>query len=188
MPINFTGIKNMGAVNAVMPMEGQQMSVISFQVTDDDSGNDLTRFKKALEKSGTPERYSTAFDEGLVSLNVIHEAKEEEYEPDRYNFYLNGSKLDVNDKNLALYSFLANTTSNICSKKDNEFKVENEYISSQAFIKGTSVGHFIRSMFTSNPQIDLGALFNALHNKDNVKTNSQIINDAINSTMYDYFA
>ena len=188
MSINFTGVKNMGAINVVMPIEGQQMSILSFQVSDDDRGNDLTDFKKALEKSENPKRYLTAFDEGLISLNVIHEPKEEEYEPDRYNFYLNGSKLDVNDKNLALYSFLANATSNICSKKDNEFKVEDEYVRSEGFIKGTSIGHFIKNMFVSNPQIDLGAVFNVMHNKENVKNNSQLINDAINTTMYDYFA
>ena len=54
MTVNFTGIKNVGAMFITTPEMGRTVHIMSMQLTNDESGNDLDEFTKAIEKTGKP--------------------------------------------------------------------------------------------------------------------------------------
>ena len=185
MTINFTGIKNAGSMMVMLPGVENKMQILSLQVTNDETGNHLDEFNKAIKKSGKAKQYKTAY-EGAVSINVSSTIPEDEYIRPEHTYYLNGSPLEVNDKNLPIFSYLAKLTREIPQKKDKDLRASVEYASSPEFINGTSIGYFIKRVFMSNPNIKIGAMLNGIYNAENTKAGAQIINDAISETMTDY--
>lgn len=186
MSVSFTGIKNVGSMATVVPQAGQQMYIMSLQVTNDENGNDLDEFKKALSKTKNSEKYMTQYDEGLISINLGKEVSEDEFVPDKNTFYLNASPLEVNDDNLPMYTYLAKLTKNIANKKNNQLPIESEYFGTKDFLNGTSIGYFVKKVFEVNPNINIGAMIKTIHNPENVKVGANIINDSIQDTMVDY--
>ena len=81
MTVNFRGIKNVGAMAVLTPVQQEQMFMMSLQVTNDEQGNDLDEFKKAIEKTKNPEKFMTKYDEGLISINLGKQISEDEFVP-----------------------------------------------------------------------------------------------------------
>ena len=185
MSINFTGIKNAGSILLVMPGAEQKMRILSLQLTNDEKGNDLDEFNKTIESTGQPKKYKTAYED-VVSINVLSTEPEEEYETPNHTFYLNGSPLNVNDKNLKTYTYLAKLTREVAKKDNKELGAEVQYATSPAFLNGTSIGYFIKQAFWANPNINIGPMLNAIYNPENTKKGAKEINKAISETMTDY--
>ena len=186
MSVNFTGIKNIGAINMLVPTTGQQVNIMSFQAVNDEDGNDFDRFCKEVGKTDNPDLILSRAGNGFVSLEVIKSPKEEDYESDNYDYYVNGKKLEVKDSNLGLFSYFAKLTTCISKGKPEDFGFENEYVSNPAFVRRTAIGNIIKNMFLSDPQMNLAGVVTLLHSEQNVKFNAQIVNHAINSTIIDY--
>ena len=185
MSVNFTGIKNAGAMLMVTPGTASQMRVLSVQLTNDKDGNDLDEFNEAMESTGQPKKFKTAY-EGMVSINVASTEPEEEYEIPKHEYYLNGSPLEVNDKNLKAYTYLAKLTRTVAGKENKELGASKEYATSPEFLNGSSIGYFLKRAFIANPNIQIGPMLNAIHNPDNTKARAKEINQAISETMTDY--
>lgn len=187
MTVNFTGIKNAGAMFIAMPEMNNTMNILSLQLTNDESGNDLDEFRKAIKKTGSPEKYTTAY-EGAVSVNVSTTEPEEEYMSKKHRFYLNGSPLETNDKNLPVFSYLCKLTNKIQEKDPKEMGASVEYIQSSDFMNGSSIGYFIKQVFQANPKTDIFPMLNNIYKPSVAKAGAKIVNDAVNETMCDYFA
>jgi len=186
MSINFTGIKNIGAVEVIIPSNNCDMSILSMQLTDDEQGNDLEKFKKSFYKNQNLNDYLTAYD-GALSINVsTNVKKEEDYLPNKYTFYVNGTELEVNDDNLPVFSYLAKLTGKIANKKDSEMGGDVNYIKSPNFLKGTSLGYFFKQYFYSNTNINIPDTLDQLFNPNLARYRAKMINNAINETMIDY--
>lgn len=185
MSVNFTGIKNAGSMLVVMPGIEPKMRTLSVQLTNDEEGNDLDEFNEAVESTGKPKEFKTSYD-GMVSINVASTEPEEEYEIPQHRFYLNGSHLQVNDRNLKAYTYLAKLTRTIAAKENKELGASIEYAKSPAFLNGSSIGYFVKRAFIANPNINLGPMLNAIHHPENVKEGAKGINQAISETMADY--
>ena len=187
MSINFTGIKNVGAMYIAMPEMNQTMNILSLQLTNDEDGNDLDEFKKAISKTGKPESYVTAY-EGAVSINVSTIEPEEEYLSPKRKFFINGSQLKVNDKNLPVFSYLCKLTNKIKDKDKEDMGASVDYIQSPDFMNGSSIGYFVKRVFLANPNTNLFPLLNNMYKPSVAKAGAEIVNNAIDATMSDYFA
>lgn len=187
MTVNFTGIKNAGAMILRTPNPYQKMRILSLQVTNDEDGNDLDEFNKAIEKTENPQKYKTKY-KGAVNINVFSTEPDEEYGSTEHKFYLNGSLLKVNDKNLPVFSYLAKLTTKIENKNDNELGSSIDYVQTPDFINGSSIGYFIKQAFVENPNTDILFLLNNAYNPQNTKVGAGKINSAIDEAMTDYFA
>lgn len=185
MTINFSGIKNVGSMGVILPGAGNKMQILSLQVNNDETGNHLDEFNNAIKKSGNPKMYKTAY-EGAISINVSSTVPEEDYLMAQHSFYLNGSPLEVNDKNLPIFTYLAKLTREIPQKEDKSLRASVEYAASPDFINGSSIGYFIKRAFIANPNIKIGAMLNTIYNAENSKAGAKIINEAISETMTDY--
>ena len=187
MSINFTGIKNVGSMNVMMPPSENIMTVLSMQVTNDEDGNDLDDFKAAVQKTGHSKMFLIPY-EGSVSVNVSTSIPDNEYEQPKHSFYLNGSPLEVNDRNLPIFSYLARTTTKLSEKSERDFGVTEEYLESKDFINGSSVGFFVKQAFLANPNVKLAPLLNSIYAPPVAKNGAKVVNMAINNTMSDYLA
>lgn len=186
MSVNFTGIKNVGSMTIISPRNvSNKLDVLSLQVTNDADGNDLDEFRKAIEKTGSPKDYETAY-EGAVSINVATEEPDEEYITPTHHFFLNGTPLETKDENLAAFSYLAKLTRKISKKDNKELGTTVEYIQTPDFSNGSSLGYFIQKIYEANPQMNLLNALNGIYNPDSVKAGAKKINKAINETMTDY--
>lgn len=187
MSVNFTGIKNVGSMLVRTPNPNQNMKIVSLQVTNDEQGNDLDKFNDAINKTGNPKDFKTAY-EGAVSINVFTNEPEEEYERPEHSFYLNGSPLEANDKNLPVFTYIANLTKTISNKKDDELKATKEYVTSPDFLNGSAIGYFIKKIFAANPNVEIFPILNSFYIPENARTGAKLVNYAVQDTMTDYFA
>lgn len=187
MTVNFTGIKNVGAMFITTPEMGRTVHIMSMQLTNDESGNDLDEFTKAIEKTGKSERYTSPY-EGTLNIGVATKEEEEEYIPATHQYFINGKQLKVNDKNLAVFSYLCKLSGKIQNKKKEELGGSIDYIKSPDFINGSSIAHFLKQAFLANPNADLFPLLNNMYRPSVAKAGAEIVRSAIDETMTDYFA
>ena len=187
MSVNFTGIKNVGAMYIAMPEINHKMDIMSMQLTNDESGNDLDEFKTAIEKTGNPERYILPY-EGAVNISVSTIAPEEEYVSPERKFFLNGKQLKVNDRNLPVFSYLCKLTNKIKNKDPKEMGASVDYVQTPDFLGGSSIGYYMKQIFINNPQANLFPILNNIYKPTVAKAGAEIINDSISDTMADYFA
>lgn len=119
--ITFTGINNLSVVHTKsVPSEKHpyNINIYSFHgyLTDDNFGSDKLRFKKALEKVGSPEDYyyTKMVEPDNFFIQVIETDFPNFKLPKLVNFALNYTAIKPNsDKILPLFSFIGQTLNKI---------------------------------------------------------------------------
>lgn len=137
MTVSFTGIKNVGYMACGSAEKGIYKKAFNFQVTNDEQGNDLDKFDKVLEKTGTVEKYQSDTP-GLISLLISRTSKEDR--SSEYKVVLNNNELELNDKNLPIFSFLSKTIDSIINKTKEELVLDDGVLEDNNIYDGTSLG------------------------------------------------
>lgn len=185
MSINFTGIKNVGAMLVPYPENNSVMSALSLQLTNDDDGNDLDKFVNTMKSKGVEDKYIIPY-EGAVSINVWSTEARDEYSKPKHHFYLNGSALEVKDENLGIFSYLAKLTKTIANKPEEDMGADIKYITSPDFINGSTIGYYLKQAMLNDITAPIGEMVNSIYNPAGAKAGAEVVNKTINDTMIDY--
>ena len=137
MQVNFTGIRNVGYdCDLIYPtyMEDGKVvynpehyadsNVINMQLKDDFNGKDLSDYKKAVETSDVENKRHPIIPD-FINFAVLK--GELPSDKDTY-FFLNGSRLEVNDENMGIFSFLAKTLTKLKNQSLDRFFVDKDYL------------------------------------------------------------
>lgn len=158
MQINFTGIKNMGyeyrQYRTYVDEDGDVIFVdpdenvskkdydednyehyLNVQLTDDYNGKDLTNFRNAVKTSDLC-NYLHPVNPTMLNISIDKTDFTDEYaaKPE-VDFFINnreGERLEVNDRNLKLFSFIGQLLKRISTLNDNDFVVNKDYIENDA--------------------------------------------------------
>ncbi len=186
MTVNFTGIKNIGYMKIQNQFTNTENDVLSFQVTNDRSGNDLDEFKNAIKKMDTKENYINPINTGLITIASCKQNKEGEFETPDYEFFLNSKKLPINDSSLPMFTYLAKVTKNIEAKKKDDFIVNKDYLESEDFLRGTGVGYAMNFVAKADSSINLKQAVEYLHSPGAAHIGAETVNNSIQEAMMDY--
>lgn len=168
--ISFTGISNIAQCEFRRTPRTFSKS-LSMILKDDFNGKDLTEFKSVINKITDNPAYFKNEDTPNL-LNIENFADET-----GRGLFVNGSLVELNDKNLPMFSYLAKLTKRIAKMPEKEMVVNRDYVEFEAANNLIS-GH--RVSF-SDPD-DLKLLFD----KSEVKTAAQDIKDFIQEVMERY--
>ena len=204
MQINFTGIKNIGFIqscciykpaensngtNTVLTQEEYPVQrngyLMNIQLTDDYNGKHLTNFKKALEKSGLSfNEYKHPVNKNFLNILAAEDTYDEgEFEESYSDFTLNGKSLEVTDKTLPIFSYLAKLVREISQKPKKEFVVNSDYLVSDDLNEGLIIGQDMQKICGKDFE---NAILDA-HDPKVVKYGAAAIDDIIMDTMENYF-
>lgn len=204
MQVNFTGIKNIGFIqscciykpaehsngtNTVITQEEYPLQrdgyLMNIQLTDDYNGKHLTNFKKALEKSGLSfYEYKHPVNKNFLNILATEDTYDEgEFEESYSDFTLNGKPLEVTDKTLPLFSYLAKLVREISLKPKKEFVVNSDYLASDDLNEGLIIGQDMQKICGK----DFEKVILDAHDPKFVKNGAAAIDNIIMDTMENYF-
>ena len=154
------------------------------QLKDDYYGKDLTEFKKALLSSDLVGAQNPI---GYDFLNISIES--EEYQDDLYkdsavSFYINGNELEVNDKNLRLFSFVSKLLKRISQAPEEKLVYNRDFVNEEEADSAIVVGDNLMNIFGPNYL----AVKKDVYSAKRAIQGSGIMFDEIQNTMMDYFA
>ena len=184
MPINFTGIKNTGYFRIIDPINKEDNKIFSTMLTDDYTGEDLSEYRKVVNATGL--RYNP-LNNTMITLYIKKMHPESDFEKPKYEFFLNATPLEVNDKNLKMFSYLAKTTKKIINKKDNEIIVNKDFLESDDLRYGM-IPKFDLVNILKGFKTDYKTCVEYLFNKQSAKEGAKDVNDCIQDAMEQYFA
>ncbi len=191
--INFTGVKNIGALTAVGadPVH-QRMSTNNFllvNLTDDYNGKDLTNFREIIRKCN-PSVGSFLNEQNPDFIHIAYvtvKNPESETEQSVSNIRINGKKVILKDANLPLLSFIAKLTDRIADIPDEKFVLNKDFVSGpearELIIPGADIAAIAKEQ-----SLDLEELLEHVYSPEVTRFNAQAINDGIQKMMLDYFA
>lgn len=177
--INFTGIRNIAFTPAREAVgHGKFSNSLSMVLNDDFNGKDLTEFKTVIRKiSSKPFEYTNDVSSDILNIKFLH-AKDTQLE----SIFVNGKKLQVNDRNLPMFSFIAKITKKIGQMSDKSMIVNKDYIENvaeTALIYGEDLS---QRMPFDNKQKFFGVFFET----DWVRQSAQKTNEFIQKMMEAY--
>ena len=179
--INFTGISNIGfaqfrrepgAKNALS-------SSLSMVLSDDLKGHDLSEFKSVLKKvTNTPSDYYFSKSEPNI-LNV--ECYNDKY---KSHVMLNGNVLNVENKTMPLFTYLAKLTRKILKMPEKDIVVNKDYVTYEApnnLIYGGEI------KFDKISDDEKFQKLSSLFDKDSAKNGAKFVNDFVQNLMNRFF-
>ena len=121
--ISFTGMRNIG-VAQFRRSENTFSVSLSAILKDDFNGNDLTEFNSVLKKTfkNNASNYKNQDTPNLLNVEFLAKLNENDG-----NVFVNGHKVDVNDNNLPMFTYLAKKTREIMGLSDNQMPVDTAY-------------------------------------------------------------
>ena len=191
--INFTGVKNIGALTAIGADPNQQrLSTNNFllvNLTDDYNGKDLTNFKDAVRKCNAKVG-SFINDKNSNFVHITYTTvsnPENETEQCVSSLRVNGKKVILKDENLPLFSFIAKLTDRISDINDEDFVLNRDFVTGpearELIIPGADVAEI------ANQQgFDLEEFLDHIYSPAVTRLNAQAINQGVQKMMMDYFA
>lgn len=187
MQVSFTGFKNAGYLAIANigeePVEVYQSNI---QLTDDKDGKDLTEFRNVLKKTGGD--FINPINRDFVNIECVsrHYTDEDDDGDGVENFVLlNQREVEVCDKNLPIFSFLAKLTRNMAKKPLNEFVVNKDYLESNDCRYGVMAGADMVDLVGEESYLPVVKM---LHEPERVVSGVKGQNAFIQSIMVDYFA
>ena len=185
MQVSFTGFKNAGYLTATRigeePVEVYQSNI---QLTDDANGKDLTEFKNVIQKTGG--NFINPINRDFVNIECVRRPYTDDYGDGVENFiFLNQREVEVCDKNLPIFSFLAKLTRNIAKKPLNDFVVNKNYLGSDNCRYGVMAGTDIVDIVGKENYLPVVEM---MHKPEIVVDGVKRQNAFIQSIMMDYFA
>ncbi len=199
MPITFGGIKNVGYCHFQYPesmdyFDNEQ--ILSVELTDDKTGNDLTEFKNLLKNSDL-KNYLNPYNNNRFSIAIGENPDEfvhRTFAPDpRFEIYINDSTkhIEICDKNLKIISFLTKIFTRIEQMPKQKLIVSDEFKQSEESIKGFSIGDNLREIsLNTNLTSDRNSFRNftdKIYSPNEIKIGARKMNKILQSMMIDYF-
>lgn len=177
--INFTGIRNIAFTPSIEAVgHGKFSNSLSMVLSDDFNGKDLTEFKKVICKiSSKPFEYANDVSSDILNIKFLH-GKNNQLE----NIFVNGKNLQVNDKNLPMFSFIAKLTKRIGQMSDKNIVVNNDYVENvaeRALVYGEDLSQYM-------PFNDKQKSFGVFIEKNWVRQSAQKTNEFIQKMMESY--
>lgn len=179
--INFTGISNIGFTHFKREpgANGALSRSISMVLKDDLRGNDFSEFKTVLKKvtNSPSDYYFDSAEPNILNVECYSDRNEN-------LLMLNGNVLEVKDKTMPLFSYIAKITRKISNMSQSDMVVNRDYVTYEApknLIYGTKIEF---SDVSSNQKFDY---LNIFFKKDIVKDGAKQINDFIQNIMNKYF-
>lgn len=131
--ISFSGIKNMGYISGKIAENNEFIGVERF-MNISLTGKDLHKFRSALKRSHLSKQdYIHPIQNNALNLNTFSNSNED-------FIILNYNMLEVNDKNLPMFTELARITRKIKNKKDSNFLIERKFLKKTTFVKPLLIG------------------------------------------------
>lgn len=185
MQVSFTGFKNAGYLTIANigeePVEVYQSNI---QLTDDKDGKDLTEFKNILKKTGG--HFINPLNKDFMNIECVSRPYTDEDGDWNDNFVLlNQQEVEVCDKNLPIFSFIAKLTRNIAKKPLNEFVINKDYLESDDCRYGVMAGADMVDLVGEESYLPVVEM---LHEPERVVNGVKAQNAFIQSLMMDYFA
>mgnify|MGYP001667812547 FL=1 len=177
--VSFTGIRNI-AWAEFSRREPTVSKSLSMVLRDDFNGKDLTEFSNVIKKvTDTPKKFKNEISPEILNIECISGEG-------RFSdaVAVNGEILEVNDKNLPVFSYIAKMTRKIGSMSDKNMVVDNDYknyVADESLIYGAKISDNLPS------NLDRLNLINQFFEKDKVKVAAQQVNDFIQNIMNKYF-
>lgn len=179
--INFTGISNIGFTNFKRQpgAKGSVSKSISMVLRDDAKGNDFSEFKAALSKvTKSPQEYYFDKKEPNI-LNV------ECYSDRSENLLmLNGNVLDVDNKTMPLFTYIAKLTRRIANMPERDMVVNKDYVTYEAPGNLIYGGQIKLDGASYKQQLEF---FSRFFEKDSAKYGAEQVNDFIQKIMNKFF-
>lgn len=177
MNVSFTGIKNASAV-LIQNSSGNRDEnyIVNAQLTDDENGKELTEFKKLINRYG--EELENPFMKNFIHISTISETPNSPK-----TLIVNGKPIFERDDNLPIFSFIAKITKKIYNMKDNDLKIDANYMKSYYADEALLFGNKMSTLLNKNAP-DCLAEF---HHPTPIKGISELINNQIQDMMNKYF-
>lgn len=210
MQINFTGIKNIGyyktefnhaafgvlhdndeAMERIRQMDGPSFEfeegyLLNLELTDDFNGKHLTGFKDALRKSGLSfHEFRNPVNRNFLNIFISHEIYSEnnrQYVDDE--FLINNKNLELNDKTLPIFSFLAKIINEVAQKPIKNFKTNKDYFESDDARNGFALGDDVSKLWGEDYYQEM----ETHHTPERVKQGANDMKNFLNDVMMKYFS
>ena len=174
--VSFTGIRNIAwtEFSRKAPTVSKSLSMV---LRDDFTGKDLTEFRNVIKKvTDTPSKFNNEISSEILNIEGGGRF------PD--GVAVNGELLEVNDKNLPVFSYISKLTRKISSMSDKNMVVDNDYrdyVADEALIYGAKISGNLPS------NVSRLNVISQFFEKDKVKASAQHVNDFIQNIMNRYF-
>jgi len=194
MQINFTGIQNTAQYNQLFyPLmqdeEGRtfysknqyiKACHLNTELSDDESGQDLTAYKQLLENSAMPEAKNNIYSR-FMNVSILRP----NYSPNDINLFLNGIPIDICDKNIPIISFVSKILNRILKQPEEDFIITSDYSPVDDGAIAVAYGQNLEENCTSDE--DFFDTIIGIHDPKNIKKGVEEIIGGITDRMIDYF-
>lgn len=173
MQINFTGIKNISAIN--LKDSKAKYSILSAELANDAYGKDLDEYQNLLKKN--PNNLQNQLNPKFVNIKTSSKG----------DIYFNHKLLEINDSNLSICTYIAKLTKKIAGKKTEEFIVNNDYLTSVEFWSNTFDNPELSIFLINKSQKQHLNILSGMTNPKDCNGISKKINNDISKRMAKYF-
>lgn len=179
--INFTGISNIGFAQfrrERAPQNALSRS-LSMVLRDDLKGHDLSEFKSVLKKvtNNSSDYYFSKSEPNILNVECYNDKYES-------HVMLNGNILNVENKTMPLFTYLAKLTRKISNMQNKDIAVNKDYVTFEApktLLYGVEVD-------CGNVSLDKQyKKMSRFFDKDDVKQGAQVVNDFVQNLMNIFF-
>ena len=178
--INFTGISNIAGVG-FSRKENSVSRILSMVLNNDLNGQDFTNFQNVLKKiTNDSNEFKNAVSPDILNIECVSHPLNNKQSA----LYINGKKLDVNNANLPMFSYIAKLSKRIVGMDDKSIIVYNDYkkyMADEAIIYGVSFKKNLPDNLNKEKILD-----SVFHQK-NSKSFAQYVNNFVQDLMNDYF-
>ncbi len=177
--VSFTGIRNIAwaEFSRQAPTVSKSLSMV---LRDDFNGKDLTEFRNVIKKvTDTPSKFNNEISSEILNIECVSGGGRFED-----GVFVNNELLEVNDKNLPVFSYISKLTRKISSIHDKDMIVDNDYrdyVADEALIYGARISDKLPS------NVSRLNFISQFFEKDKVKASAQQVNDFIQNIMNRYF-
>lgn len=185
--ISFTSIKNISAVPCTVrssttadPKDYIKANAINVELDNYDS-NDLFEYNKALESSTIP-NVKHPVNPNFLNITTIKRYPDKDSK--NFHILINNKELMVEDKNLAMLSFITKLLKKVSNFEESDFFIEKDYIIGDEAPRATCIGKDLRDYEDDDYLLTLASI----HCADQVTDISKEAYDDISKRMIDYFS
>ena len=116
---------------------------MNVQLTDDFNGKHYTEFTDALKKANLPfQEFKNPVNKNFLNFFISREFyKENGRQFKDTEFLVNNRQLNLEDKNLSFFSYIAKLVREIAQKHSDTFVVNRDYLDSEDLSKGICLGN-----------------------------------------------
>jgi len=163
----------------------QEGHTLNIQLTDDFNGKHLSEFKKALKNSHLPYAdYINPINSNFLNIYLTDDIIEDDDGEFKDNvLYVNDLEVELKDKTLPIFSYIAKLVSEIARKPKEEFVVNKDYFDSDYAKEGIVFGDNMEDIYKE----DYLEVMEDIHDPQHVKNGANKMKNVIMEFMSKYF-